>query len=67
MISRGEVALIVSKKGESCGLMDPALFGPLVIVVVITTIVAPVILKILFDNKNKGDKADKADSLPVKA
>lgn len=62
MISRGEVALIVAKKGESCGLMDPALFGPLVIVVVITTIVAPVILKILFDNKKKDDKAD---SLPV--
>lgn len=52
MISRGEVALIVAKKGESCGLMDPALFGPLVIVVVITTIVAPVILKVLFDKKN---------------
>lgn len=53
MISRGEVALIVAKKGESCGLMDPALFGPLVIVVVITTIVAPIILKILFDEKKK--------------
>ncbi|MCH5296395.1 MAG: cation:proton antiporter [Ruminococcus sp.] len=51
MISRGEVALIVAKKGESCGLMDPVLFGPLVIVVVITTIIAPVILKILFDKK----------------
>lgn len=51
MISRGEVALIVAKKGESCGLMDSNLFGPLVIVVVITTIVAPVILKILFDDK----------------
>ncbi len=60
MISRGEVALIVAKKGESCGLMDPALFGPLVIVVVITTIVAPVILKFLFDKKN-----DKQDSLPT--
>lgn len=51
MISRGEVALIVAKKGESCGLMDPNLFGPLVIVVVITTIIAPVILKILFKEK----------------
>lgn len=49
MISRGEVALIVAKKGESCGLMDASLFAPLVIVVVITTIIAPVILKILFD------------------
>jgi Kef-type K+ transport system membrane component KefB len=52
MISRGEVALIVAKKGESVGLMDGNLFGPLVIVVVITTIVAPVILKILFDKKD---------------
>ncbi len=42
MISRGEVALIVAKKGESCGLMDPKLFGPLVIVVVLTTIIAPI-------------------------
>lgn len=56
MISRGEVALIVAKKGESCGLMDPSLFGPLVIVVVITTIIAPVILKILFDNKKGKNK-----------
>ncbi|MGN0462093.1 MAG: cation:proton antiporter [Ruminococcus sp.] len=53
MISRGEVALIVAKKGESCGLMDPNLFGPLVIVVVITTIIAPVILKILYKEKKK--------------
>lgn len=51
MISRGEVALIVAKKGESCGLMDSNLFGPLVIVVVFTTIIAPVILKVLFDEK----------------
>ena len=51
MISRGEVALIVAKKGESCGLMDPNLFGPLVIVVVITTIIVPIILKILFKEK----------------
>lgn len=55
MISRGEVALIVAKKGESCGLMEPSLFGPLVIVVVLTTIIAPVILKVLFakDDDNK--------------
>lgn len=60
MISRGEVALIVAKKGESCGLMDPKLFGPLVIVVVLTTIIAPIILKILFakdkDNDEKGPR-----------
>lgn len=62
MISRGEVALIVAKKGESCGLMDPKLFGPLVIVVVLTTIIAPIILKILFakdkDNDEKGPRLE---------
>lgn len=60
MISRGEVALIVATKGESVGLMDKDLYGPLVIVVVITTIIAPVILKLLFDNKRDG----KLDPLP---
>ncbi|MBQ9673367.1 MAG: cation:proton antiporter [Ruminococcus sp.] len=58
MISRGEVALIVANKGAACGLMDKDLFGPLVIVVVITTIVAPIFLKILFD-ENNGKSAKK--------
>lgn len=62
MISRGEVALIVAKKGESCGLMDPKLFGPLVIVVVLTTIIAPIILKILFDkDKDNGEKGPRLE------
>ncbi len=55
MISRGEVALIIAQKGKDCGLMDGDLLGPLVIVVVITTIAAPIMLKILFMNK-KGKK-----------
>lgn len=62
MISRGEVALIVAKKGESCGLMDPKLFGPLVIVVVLTTIIAPIILKILFaKDKDNGEKGPRLE------
>ena len=62
MISRGEVALIVAKKGECCGLMDPKLFGPLVIVVVLTTIIAPIILKILFaKDKDNGEKGPRLE------
>lgn len=62
MISRGEVALIVAKKGESCGLMDLKLFGPLVIVVVLTTIIAPIILKILFaKDKDNGEKGPRLE------
>ena len=58
MISRGEVALIVADKGLSIGLMDKELFAPLVIVVVATTIIAPVILKITFADKDKADTED---------
>lgn len=48
MISRGEVALIVASKGEALGLMGSQLMGPVVIVVIITTIIAPILLKPVF-------------------
>lgn len=48
MISRGEVALIVANKGATLGLMGSGLLGPVIIVVVITTIITPVLLKIVF-------------------
>lgn len=57
MISRGEVALIVATKGAAVGLMSTAFFGPIVIVVVITTIVTPILLKLAFKSK-QGDQYD---------
>ena len=48
MISRGEVALIVASKGTALGLMGRQLMGPIVIVVIITTIAAPIFLKIVY-------------------
>lgn len=51
MVSRGEVALIVASKGEALGLMGAQLMGPVVIVVIITTIVAPILLKPVFSDK----------------
>lgn len=48
MVSRGEVALIVANKGAEVGLMSSNLFGPIVIMVVATTILAPILLKIVF-------------------
>lgn len=53
MISRGEVALIVAAKGNSVGLMSPNILGPVVIVVIITTIVSPILLKMSFSAKEK--------------
>lgn len=48
MVSRGEVALIVANKGKSVGLMPSNLMGPIVIMVVVTTIIAPILLKLAF-------------------
>ncbi len=51
MISRGEVALIVASKGAALGLLGANFLGPVVIMVVITTIITPVLLKIVFKKK----------------
>lgn len=48
MISRGEVALIVATKGAGLGLINSELFGPVIVVVVVTTIITPILLKLVF-------------------
>ena len=48
MISRGEVALIVASKGESMGLLGTSFLAPVIIMVVVTTIITPILLKIVF-------------------
>lgn len=50
MISRGEVALIVASKGMALGLMSDYFVGPIIIMVLITTIITPVFLKMVFKN-----------------
>lgn len=56
MVSRGEVALIVASKGNAVGLMAPSLLGPVVVVVVITTIISPVLLKMTFHSKKTSEE-----------
>lgn len=51
MISRGEVALIVANNGMRVGLMNQDFFGPVVIMVVVTTIVTPILLKVVYKSK----------------
>lgn len=51
MVSRGEVALIVASKGRAVGLMGDEYFAPIVIMVVITTIITPILLKVVFSDK----------------
>mgnify|MGYP001027864657 FL=1 len=49
MVSRGEVALIVAQKGAQAGLIDSALFPPIVLMVIVTTLITPILLKIFMD------------------
>lgn len=46
MISRGEVALIVAQKGAQSGLVDSHLFPPIVLMVIVTTLITPILLKL---------------------
>ena len=56
MVSRGEVALIVANKGIATGLMSNDYFGPVVIMVAATTIVTPILLKVVYKgHKDYGD------------
>lgn len=59
MVSRGEVALIVANKGIKLNMVSNVIFAPILIVVIITTVISPILLKIAFKDKNsnseKGD------------
>jgi len=48
MMTRGEVALIVSQKGLSVGLMSATYFTPVILLIIISSLVTPIALKALF-------------------
>ncbi|CAH8716918.1 cation:proton antiporter [Paenibacillus melissococcoides] len=52
MISRGEVALIIAATGLQSGLLQPEYFTSIIIMVIITTLVTPPMLKMLFNKKD---------------
>ena len=51
MVSRGEVALIVAQKGAQIQLISEELFPAIVFVVIVTTLITPVMLKLTLKNK----------------
>ena len=58
MISRGEVALIVANKGIAGGMMPAMFLGPMVLMVVVSTIVTPVMLRAVYPKSAKKDYSD---------
>ena len=51
MICRGEVTLIIASKGIAMGVLQPIFFGPIVIMVIITAMFMPILLKLVFNEK----------------
>lgn len=62
MVSRGEVALIIATTGLAGGLFDERYFTPMVIVVILTTLVTPPMLKIAFKGKKISEEEAIAES-----
>ncbi len=56
MMTRGEVALIVAQKGLSVGLLDAVYFTPVIILIITSSILTPILLKLLY----KGEPDDGA-------
>lgn len=48
MMTRGEVALIVAQKGLSVGLLTPVYFTAVILLIIVSSITAPIVLKILY-------------------
>ena len=48
MITRGEVALIVAKKGLEVGVVDSVYFTAVILLIVVSSIATPLVLKMLF-------------------
>lgn len=51
MISRGEVALITANIGLQKGIISEEVFLPTIIVVILTTVITPILLKISFSHR----------------
>ncbi len=57
MMTRGEVALIVSQKGLSVGLLTPVYFTSVILLIIISSIATPIILKLLYARDERKIKA----------
>lgn len=63
MVSRGEVALIVANKGAHVGLMKSAFFAPVILMVIVTTIITPILLKLVYRGKDVIQCVDGAEGV----
>jgi Kef-type K+ transport system membrane component KefB len=70
MISRGEVGLIVASVGLSASIISKDIFSVMIVMVLVTTLVTPVLLRFLFPHhpaagKHSGHSSDNPEILPA--
>ena len=53
MMTRGEVALIVAQKGLSSGMISSVYFTAVILLIIVSSIITPIILKLLFARDEK--------------
>lgn len=54
MVSRGEVGLIIAGVGITTGIIDNEVFTIVVVMILVTTLIAPPLLRLVFRNDKKG-------------
>ena len=56
MMNRGEVALIVAQKGLNAGLMDAQFFTAVIILIIVSSIATPILLKVMYSKWPDADE-----------
>lgn len=55
MMTRGEVALIVSQKGLAVGMVSPEYFTSVILLILCSSVASPILLKLLYAGEDKSD------------
>ncbi|MGN1422930.1 MAG: cation:proton antiporter [Oscillospiraceae bacterium] len=58
MMTRGEVALIVSQKGLAVGMVDPAYFTSVILLIICSSVASPILMKLLYKGEKRPDDSD---------
>ena len=61
MMVRGEVALIVASKGLAVGLIDSKYFSSVILLIIVSSMIVPVLMKKAFKEKKLPEISEKYD------
>ena len=67
MMTRGEVALIVAQKGLSVGMLDEKYFASVILLIIVSSVTTPIVLKILYKHSHGDQRTDDDEQTPQEA